>query len=303
MFKWLAKQFPTVLLMVIALFLGAILMRMSMDPLPNDSSAPEMQLADETEEESQESPTPSETIPPSTPLPSLTPSSTLRPPPTFEPPTATVQPSLTPTVTPTAPIDLSISIPGLHGGETATPSSTPGCEPREDWQLEYEIQRNDALATIAQRYNTYTDELVKGNCITDPNVIVIGQRIRVPGQAHPHVPVIECVPWHIFTPVDGTMAVGGTGQLTFNWIGPAAPRNLIRVVRADGSIAKEYVIELRQNEVIDLADIPEAGRYSWYIYPLDWNFVQVDCREGGPWYFTKEAMPEPEEIVLPPGFP
>src|SRR5690349_8809148 len=53
------------------------------------------------------------TVPPSTPLASLTPSRTLRPPPTLEPPTATVPASLTPSVTPTSTIDLSINIPEL----------------------------------------------------------------------------------------------------------------------------------------------------------------------------------------------
>src|SRR5512144_2299799 len=68
--------------------------------------------------------TPTETIPPYTPLATLTPSRTLRPPPTLEPPTGTVPPSLTPSITPTPTYQLSVSIPGLHGAETATPSST-----------------------------------------------------------------------------------------------------------------------------------------------------------------------------------
>ena len=99
------------------------------------------------------SPTPTETledeIPPSTPLPTLTPTNTLRPPPTFEPPTLTPAPSDTPAPTATSTIPVNIDIPPLHGLETPTPSSTPGCEPREEWGLIYEVQPNDALARIA----------------------------------------------------------------------------------------------------------------------------------------------------------
>ncbi len=95
------------------------------------------------------SPTATETIPPYTPLPSLTPSQTLRPPPTFEPPTATRPATLTPTVTLTSTVDLSVSIPGLRGAETPTPTSTAGCELRKDWKLRYTVVAFDALAKIA----------------------------------------------------------------------------------------------------------------------------------------------------------
>ena len=60
------------------------------------------------------------------------------------------------------------------------------------------------------------------------------------------------------------------------------------------------MVELRQNEAIDLYEhLHPAGTYTWYLYPLDANFVQV-CPEGGPWTFTKSdsptATPKPTEI-------
>jgi LysM repeat protein len=231
-----------------------------------------------------------ETIPPYTALASLTPSATLRPPPTFEPPTATFPPTLPPTATVPPTVSVNISIPGLNGAETPTPTTTPGCTPRKDWKLRYQVQRDDALARIADRYSTSVQELVEANCLTDPNVILIGQELRVPGDSQPIQPAVECVRWELLTPVDGTMAVSGEGEMTFNWRGPNAPRNLIRVIKPDGAIY-ERVIELRQNETIDLADIPLAGTYTWFVFPLDWNFVQVSCKEGGPWRFTKSARP------------
>jgi len=230
------------------------------------------------------------TIPPTTPLPTLTPSQTLKPPPTFEPPTATLSPSLTPSTTPTTQINIDISIPGLRGAESPTPSTTPGCEPREDWGLTYTVQPNDALARIAEQYGTYVSTLAEGNCLSDANVIQVGQVLRVPGDAPPVQGEYECAPFQLFTPANGTLAIEGEGDLTFNWRGPRAPRNLIRIHRPDGSVY-ERVIELRQNETIDLYEhLWQAGAYTWYVYPLDSNFVQ-QCLEGGPWTFTKSDSP------------
>lgn len=231
-----------------------------------------------------------ETIPPTTPLPTLTPSQTLKPPPTFEPPTATLAPSMTPSVTPTSQLNIDISIPGLRGAESPTPSTTPGCQPREDWGLTYTVQANDALARIAQQYNTYATTLAEGNCLSDANVIRVGQVLRVPGETPPVQGEFKCVAFEVLTPANGTLAIEGEGDLTFNWRGPRAPRNLIRIHRPDGSVY-ERVIELRQNESIDLYEhLWLSGTYTWYVYPLDSNFVQ-QCPEGGPWTFTKSESP------------
>lgn len=245
---------------------------------------------------------PSETFPPTTPLASITPeppTATLRPPPTFEPATDIPAPTATPS--PTATVDRieEVNIEGLQGLETPTPTSTQGCEPREDWQLIYEVKANDALATIAQTYGTWVEELVKGNCLTDADMIVIGQKLRVPGEGHPVIPQYDCT-WQLLAPMDYAFNIDGNGPLTFNWIGPRSPRNLIRVYRPHdlNTIVWEQTIDLRQNHTIDLATtIPGEGEFIWYVYPLDLNFQQVDCLEGGPWHFHKSgASPTPAEV-------
>lgn len=239
---------------------------------------------------------PTETIPPYTPLPSFTPSQTLKPAPTFQPPTATIPPSLTPSETPAPTISVNVSIPGLNGAETPTPTTTPGCEPREDWKLTYTVQFDDSLSSIASLYGIWVDELAEGNCITDKNLIVVGQVLHVPGESQPVVPAVECVPWEPLTPFDGSVTVPADGSLTFNWRGPAAPINLIRIYRPDGTIY-ERVIELRQNETIDLNEyLSQGGTYTWYVFPLDRNFSQISCLEGGPWTFVK-----PESSAAAPG--
>ncbi len=131
------------------------------------------------------------------------------------------------------------------------------------------------------------DDLVEGNCLTDKNLIVVGQVLRVPGDSQPVVDAVECVDWEVMTPFNGSVTVPADGTITFNWRGPAAPINLIRIYRPDGSIY-ERVIELRQNETIKLNDfLAQAGTYTWYVFPLDSGFQQISCREGGPWTFTK----------------
>lgn len=279
------RRITTILFVLAAFLLGMLLSRMSSVPQQRPTlSAPPTNTPRALAQR------PTETIPPYTPLATLTPSRTLRPPPTFEPPTLTPAPSLTPSLTPTATIDISVSIPGLRGAESPTPSSTAGCVPRKDWKLTYTVQRDDALVKIADLYDTSVDELMKANCLKDKNLLIIGQVLKVPGTVQPTTPEVACIPFELMTPMHGTLAVPGDGSLTFNWRGPRAPRNLIRIWRPDGS-KFEDVIELRQNDTINLPEnLPAAGTYTWYVYPLDRNFVQV-CPEGGPWTFTKAQSP------------
>ncbi len=245
--------------------------------------------------------TPSATRPSATPSPlaTLTPSRTLLPPPTFEPPTNTPLPSPLPTTTATFTPFALAPVPGLVGGETSTPISTPGCIPRKDWKLTYEVKANDALINIANTYNTTPDEIVKANCLSDKNKIFVGQTLKVPGTAQPNQPAYQCIPLQNLTPQNGTLAVPGSGSLVFHWYGPRVPRNLIRVFAPDGT-KLEYVIELRQDNTIDLMTIKQAGTYTWYVYPLDANFVQT-CPEGGPWTFTKAQAPTSTPTVAAVG--
>lgn len=275
------------LLGLISVLTGMISSDLASDRASNPAPAPQqvVQQADEP------TPTPTETLPPNTPLARPTATRTLLPPPTFEPPTLTPAPSNTPTLTPTSEVNLEVVVPGLNGLETPTPSSTPGCEPRKEWTLIYEVQFNDALANIAQKYGTYVEELVAANCLRDPNVIVVGQRLRVPGSAHPNVPAVECTRWEVMTPFDGAHAINGAGEITFNWRGPRAPRNLIRVYRPDGT-TWERTIDLRQNESVSLANFfPAEGTYQWQVFPLDMNFQQVACQESPRWTFHKTLSP------------
>jgi LysM repeat protein len=299
MTRAILSRVPIFLLMVASFAIGGLLL-----PRFQNGLAPERIVI--TEVAQANTPTPSNTFPPTTPLASITPlppTATLRPPPTLEPPTEQPSPSNTPTATATNQLVVEVTIPGLQGLETATPTGTGGgCQPRDDWKLIYEVKANDAIANIAAAYGTWTDELVEANCLTDANVIVIGQKLRVPGEVHPSTPEYDCT-FKLLAPMDYAYNIDGNGTMTFSWIGPETPRNLIRVYRSNdlSRVVWEETIDLRQNHTITLANtIPEGGEFVWFVYPLDLNFKQIFCKEGGPWHFHKSgAIPTPTLGAMP----
>ena len=56
---------------------------------------------------------------------------------------------------------------------------TSGCQPRTDWPV-YVVQPGDTLFSIAQRTGSTVGELVIANCISNPNLITVGENLRVP---------------------------------------------------------------------------------------------------------------------------
>ncbi|MFW5696181.1 MAG: LysM peptidoglycan-binding domain-containing protein [Phototrophicaceae bacterium] len=107
-----------------------------------------------------------------TPTPTQVSHVTLTPLPTFNfIPTNTPQPTRT-----TSPGDGG----GSDGGST--------CTPRTDWLL-YTVASGDTLGDIASRANTTAVELMQGNCLANPNLITVGQQMRVP-----RLPVARPIP-------------------------------------------------------------------------------------------------------------
>jgi len=118
-------------------------------------------------------------------------------------------------------------------------------------------------------------------------VIRVGQELRVPGETQPETPQYVCTDWEVLTPFDGSFNVPADGNITFNWRGPVAPKYLIRITRPGGS-QYERLVELRMNDTIDVSEnLREEGVYTWYVYPLGDDFLQIPCLEGGPWTFHK----------------
>ena len=79
-------------------------------------------------------------------------------------------------------IVLFVVLAGL-GASIIVPASAE-CRPPSDWGT-YTVARGDTLSNIARRFNTTAAALAQGNCLYNPNYLLVGQVIRVPGTVSP----------------------------------------------------------------------------------------------------------------------
>lgn len=296
MLKRLPGWYWTILLSLLSLGMGLLLPTWVFNGA--DDTPPETIIAQAITS------TPTETLLPATPLASLTPRSTLRPAPTFEPPTPTRPASATPTLTPTQPLSVNVTIEGIFGLPSDTPVGTLDCELRDDWTLTVQVQTNETLSMIANRFDTTASALADANCLDDVNLIRVGQQLRVPGDVLPLTPEFICDDYALLTPINDAFEIPATGNIVFNWRGPRTPRTLLRIFPPDFDFNTpdpeawiDYTFDLRQNETIDATELEAGGRWYWQVVPLDENFVQV-CPESPLWTFTKIALSTP--TPLPP---
>jgi len=82
------------------------------------------------------------------------------------------------------PLGVTLAAPSATGQPpfTVTPdwTATPvNCAVRADWPT-YTVASGDTLSSIARQFNTTTNPLVVANCLTDPNLLSVGQVLRVP---------------------------------------------------------------------------------------------------------------------------
>ncbi len=115
--------------------------------------------------------------------------------------------SLTAGIAPTARPDFRVTpAPRQNVGATATafarrivPTPTPvGL---------YIVKPGDTLSTIADEYETTVDELMAANNISDPNKILVGQRLTIPSShASATVQAFDTVHAASGTPASGTPA-------------------------------------------------------------------------------------------------
>ena len=76
------------------------------------------------------------------------------------------------------------------GTTPAPPAPPPG------GTTTYVVQRGDTLGAIAARYGTTVNELASLNCLMNPNLIYVGQVLKVPGGPSPAPPVENvCIYW------------------------------------------------------------------------------------------------------------
>lgn len=68
------------------------------------------------------------------------------------------------------------------------------CGPTPPPACVYVVQRGDTLAAIARRYGTTVDALVRLNGLKNPNILIVGQKLRVPCVDQPPVVVVKPPP-------------------------------------------------------------------------------------------------------------
>lgn len=151
------------------------------------------------------------------PLPSPTQSNAIVEHPTNRPPTTTPLP---PTAT------------------TVPPTAAPTCTPHTDWPI-YRVAVGDTLGQIAVRTGSSTAALIQANCLTNANLISVGQTLHVPRQPTPptavpptaipttavqHLGTISVSP--TITGDAGNFALLGGATITIKWDG--GPADAIR---------------------------------------------------------------------------
>ncbi len=85
------------------------------------------------------------------------------------------------------------------------PTLVPNCTPRADWPL-YKVVTGDTLGRIAVRAGSSTAELIQANCLTNANLISVGQSLHVPRQPTP--------PTAIPPTITPTLAVQNIGSIS-----------------------------------------------------------------------------------------
>lgn len=101
----------------------------------------------------------------------------------------TVAPSPTPPVAATqSSLPGTQVTPGAAGAETPTPPapqqvvvSPSGQTGTTGTEVTYTVQAGDTLALIAARYNVTQEAIVTLNALTDPDVLSVGQQLKIPG--------------------------------------------------------------------------------------------------------------------------
>jgi len=131
-------------------------------------------------------------------------------------PTA-VNPAGAPEILPTAATE-----PTAAANE-AVAEPTPTLDPTT--QQIYVIESGDSLSSVANRFGTTLDEIVRANSLTDPNVVFIGQRLIIPVQA------------------DGTNAAPATEPSSEPTAAPLVVGEgmVVRMVDGPGSVGTEAV--------------------------------------------------------------
>jgi LysM repeat protein len=172
---------------------------------------------------------------------------------------ATPLPSQTPTpVTPTA----QPSATTASSGSTVNTGNTV-CYPRTDWAT-YIVVQGDTLGKLAERTGTTIQQLAAANCLSNANVISVGQPLRVPRQpATPVPPTATATATSIPVPID------------LNPVGDP-PDNICAVRNPNSSVPVMVYLDTNVNAGIN------ARLWTWAPYLATWGaWYQIGIPDSG----------------------
>jgi len=96
------------------------------------------------------------------------------------------------TLTLAAPFITATDIPQISVA-TQVPQAPIACSYPANWAV-YTVQAGDTLGTIAQRAQTTIDQLMSANCLSNPDLISVGQALHVPNALATRVTVTPAAP-------------------------------------------------------------------------------------------------------------
>jgi len=145
-----------------------------------------------------------------------------------------------------------IWIPAASGG-TPVPTATP--VPGTGGEVWYTVVPGDTLGRIAVRYGTTSAVIMRANGLTNPNLIRVGQRLRIPASAGP-------------TPAPTTPTDPGDGTPTVTPTAPSADGTWYTVRSGDtlGAIARRHgvsVTAIMSANRLTNANLIRVGQRLW----------------------------------------
>lgn len=152
-----------------------------------------------------------------------------------------MQPTITPSPTPTATPALTRSptptdVPPTPASTFSIPIAFDVFVPMADPALHI-VQSGDTLMRIAQRYNLTVDELITANQPIEPNRLLIGQALIVPGRENPTAVGLESTrvaqmlmaEIALHKPFAGKGTINGMDAADFVLISPEAETHMIEI--------------------------------------------------------------------------
>lgn len=130
-----------------------------------------------------------------------------------------------------------------------------GCQVREDWSR-YIVPRGDTVGRIAQRTGSTVSEIAEASCLQNPNLIEVGQELRVPPDPNftPRVAVTLPRANDVVNPGQGVF-VSGVGRNLFEG------NVVIRALDQNGNVVAQQAV------IAAAPDIGDWGAFSTTLFP------------------------------------